>query len=928
MKKALKIFAIVLLALIVLIVSVPFLFKGKLFEIVQEQINNNVNATVKFDDFNVSIFHSFPSLTVTLDELSVVGVDTFEGDTLAYLKQFYVDLDIMSVINGEQIEVEAIVLNNPVIRGRVLKDSSASWDIAMPSEEVAVEDTLAEDATDTSATQFKLGLERFEIIDADIIYDDVPGNTYAHINDFDFLLTGDFTQDFTSLDITMAIAELTAKSGGVGYLKQAEFEFIAGIDADLANAKYVFKENNLRLNNLELGFDGSVDMPESGDINMDLTFGAKKTTFKNILSLVPAVYLTDFASVKTDGKLALDGSAKGTFNGDKEQYPAFDLKLVVENAMFKYPDLPGSVDNVNINLAVTNPDGILDNTVVDLSTFHVEFSGNPFDVNLLVRTPMSDPLLKCGFNGTIDLGKLKDVIPLEGTELTGVITSDISLEGNLSTLEKEQYEEFKALGNLNIANLDYKSEDLPQGATIKSTHIEFAPKYVTLHEFDSKVGKSDFKLDGKLENFIPYALADGTLKGTLNLTSNVIDVNEFMGEEETAETEVVAEEETVAEDTVQEVGDPVEVPKNIDFVLTTNIVKILYDKMDITDVAGKVIVRGGKAQLENLDMYLLDGSMKLNGYYSTEDLAKPTIDFGMDIKDFDISTTYNSVSTMQELVPYAEKADGKFSMALAINSLVDNAMSPILNTLDGEGSIATKQITAEGGKLANQIADKLKDDKYRKYEFKNVNADFTIEDGNITLKPFKTEFNGNKATVEGVSNLDQTIDYTIATEVPRSNLGGAANSVIEGLNALAADNGVNAGIGDIILVDMLIDGTMDDPKVKFKLGTASSDGSSSSLSGMAKDELMRQKAELEAKAKAEATKLKAEAEAKVAKAKAEAAAKAKAAKEKAEAEAKAKAAKIKAEADAKAAAAKKKAEEEAKSKAKSYSDQAKQKLKW
>lgn len=902
MKKTLKIISIVVLALVVLVVSIPFIFKGKLLEIAQNEINKNINATVKFDNFDVSIFKSFPSLTVTLDEFSVVGVDKFQGDTLAYLKQMYVDLDIMSVINGGQIKIQSIVLDSPVIRGLVLADSSANWDIA--------KDTGSETdtTTDTAATKFQLGLKRFEIINADIVYDDKPGKTYAELKGFNFLLKGDFTQDFTSLDINMAIKELTAKSNGIAYLKKADVEFIAGIEADLVKSKYVFKDNNLRINNLELGFEGSVEMPDDENINMDVKFGAKKTSFKNILSLVPAIYLTDFASVKTDGKLTLNGNAKGTFNSLKELYPAFDLKLIVEKAMFKYPDLPGSCTDIDINLAINNPDGLLDHTVIDMSKFHVSFSGNPFDMTLMVRTPISDPLIKCGLIGTIDLGKLKEIVPLDGMDLSGIINSDVQLEGNLSTIEQEKYEDFKALGNIRISALNYKDTSFPQGITINTSHIEFSPKFVTLHEFDSKVGKSDFKLTGKLENFIPYIFADGTVRGELNLVSSLIDVNELMGTDTT----------TAAEDTAQATGDPVIVPKNIEFLMTTAISSILYDKMNITAVAGKISVKDGKASLDNLNMKMLGGSMGLNGYYSTENVSKPVMDFGMTIKDFDIQSTYNQVSSVKEMLPYAEKAKGQYSMSLSINTLVDNSMSPILNTLDGKGGMETKQIVAEGGKLANEIADKLHDDKYRQYEFKNMKANFKIEDGNIILDPFTTQFNGNTATIEGVSNLDQTIKYKIATEIPRANLGGAANSVIEGLNALAKDNGVNASVGDIIVVDMLFTGVASDPKVGFKLGTKSSDGSSNNASlDKAKAELMKKKAELEAKARAEAEAAKAQAQAAV-----------NDAKNKAEAQAKAAADKAKADAEAKANAAKKKIEEDAKNKAKNYSEDAKSKLKW
>ncbi|MCB0381690.1 MAG: hypothetical protein KDD24_10570, partial [Flavobacteriales bacterium] len=190
----------------------------------------------------------------------------------------------------------------------------------------------------------------------------------------------------------------------------------AAIEADLANSKYTFKDNEFKINELILGMNGWLAMP-ADDIDMDLTFFAKKTDFKNILSMIPAVYMTDFATVKTDGKLALDGHAKGTYSETK--MPAFGMKLIVEKAMFKYPDLPKSVNNINVDLRITNPDGDLDHTIVDLKTFHMEMAGNPIDANLYVKTPISDADIKAGLKANFNLASLKDVMPLEGNDEIG-----------------------------------------------------------------------------------------------------------------------------------------------------------------------------------------------------------------------------------------------------------------------------------------------------------------------------------------------------------------------------------------------------------------------------------------------------------------------------------------------------------------------------
>ena len=75
---------------------------------------------------------------------------------------------------------------------------------------------------------------------------------------------------------------------------------------------------------------------------------------------------------KENGSLALDGYAKGRMVGD--QLPAFALNLTVADAMFHYPDLPKSAENIAIDLHVKNPGGSEDNTIVDLNQFHVELA--------------------------------------------------------------------------------------------------------------------------------------------------------------------------------------------------------------------------------------------------------------------------------------------------------------------------------------------------------------------------------------------------------------------------------------------------------------------------------------------------------------------------------------------------------------------------
>jgi hypothetical protein len=915
MKKVLKIFGILIVLLLAAIVLLPIIFKDDILQKVKDEANNNLNAKVDFGEFDLGLISTFPDFTFYIKAVTVDGVGEFEGVRLADIGELNLSVDLMSVLSGDEINIKTIQLLQPKLHVIVKENGLANYDIAKASEDDEVE--TIEDSSDTEeASAFKMALQQLLITEADLIYDDQQGKMYANIKQLNFSLSGDFTADFTSLVTKTTIEALTFKMEGIPYLNKTEIEIKADVDADLANSKYTFKENSFRLNRLVLGLDGWLALL-GDDMDMDLKFNTAQTEFKHILSLIPAVYAKDFESVKTAGKLSLNGFAKGQLVG--ESYPAFGVQLGIADAMFKYPDLPKSVDNIQVAVDVKSPGGDLDKMIIDVSKFHVELAANPFDLQLLLKTPMSDPYIKAGFDGTIVLGSLKDVVPLEeGDELAGTIKTDIHLEGNQSSIDKEEYENFKADGNLLVTALTYKSKALPYAVVVNKMEMVFSPKFVALNSFDVLVGRSDFQMNGKLENFIPYALDDkAILKGILTVNSKKLDLSEFMEEEEAtpAEGDVA----TAGGEAAEEPMEVVEIPDNIDFELNANFQAIHMDSLNINNMVGKITIRNQKMALENTGMALLGGQMNATGYYETTNKLAPTFDFKAGIKQFDVQQTVTTFNTVQEMAPLFKDATGKYSTTLSIKGTLNEKMEPDYNTLFGNGNLQTHDVVVKGFKALNKIADKLKKDELKQIEMKNVNIAYEIKEGKVFLDPFDVKVGNIKSTISGWNSFDQTLEYNMDIAIPRAEFGGAANKAAEELlGSLGGKLGVGGQLKlpEIIKMRAKITGTNDDPKVNITpAGTEGGDDSGSAKDKL-KDELDKKRKEAEDKARAEAERLKKEAEAKKKQLENDAKQKADEAKRKAQAEADRKKKEAEQKAKEEADRAKKKAEEDAKKKLK------------
>ena len=797
-KKILKWLGILLLLLLIFIIAAPFMFKGKIIAFVKEEANKQLNAKVDFGEFDLTLLSSFPNFTLSIDKVSVANIGVFEGDTLLSVKNLTATVDLMSVINGDQYKIRGVLLDGPRIHAIVLADGKANWDITKP-------DSTPAAAASTEPTKFKMSLKKLEIRNAHIVYDDASMGMYSALENFNYTMSGDFTQDNFEMENEMSIDALTVRYGGIAYMNKVKTVVKAALEADMPNMKFTFKQNEIALNELSMGIDGFVAMPKD-DIDMDIKFKANQTEFKNILSLVPAVYTKDYASIKTAGKFALDAYAKGTYNDKK--MPAFGANIKVDDAMFKYPSLPKSVNDIAIDVAVKNADGDPDHTITDIKKFHMEMAGNPIDMNMHIETPVSDPNINGAIMGKLNLASMKEIVPMEGSDLNGNVTMDVKMKGKMSSIEKEKYDEFDAEGTIIIMDMNYKSADLPQGMTIKSMTMNFSPQYVELRGFDSKIGKSDIQANGMIENIMQYVFKDSLLQGTFSMKSSVMDLNEFMSDDEGAAP--------AATDTA-----PLsifEVPRNIDFILNSSIGKLIYDDIDITNVAGSIIIRDSKVMMNNLKMNLMKGSMVMSGVYSTINPKVPAVDFDLGITDFDIPSTFMYVNTVQKLAPVAQYATGRFSTQFKYTSNLDAAMMPDMKTMNGDGKLQTKGVVVSGFEPLNKLADALGGmDKFKKAEFSNLDISYHIKDGKVSTDEFPFKSGSLSGNIFGSTALDQTIDYTMKMEIPTGDMpSGAKAMVTKQLSAVNA-LGANFKMPEKVKIDALFGGTTTKPTVKTSM---------------------------------------------------------------------------------------------------------------
>ena len=787
----------VLALVLALLLVLPLLFRDRIAARVKTAVNQSLDARVDWRDVGLSFFRDFPSLTLTLDDLTAVGVGRFQGDTLAAVRHLRVALNLASVLGsavsggGRPVVVRAVELDQPRLRLIALEDGTANWDITRK--------TPAQ-AQPPAGKPLAVSLKRFEIKDAAVSFDNRKAKLKALVEGYDQSLTGDFSRDLVAIRTEAGADTVSVTFAGIPYLNRVRLDLAADVQADLARKSYTLKDTRLRLNDLQLGVSGTAGTA-GRNTTLDLTFNAPSTKFLSILSLVPAVYAHDFDKVKTSGTFAVSGRVKGEY-GDSA-FPSLALAAKVNNAAFQYPDLPLPARDIALDLSISNPGGSADSTVVRLQKFHLLIGRNPVDATLALRTPISDPDVDARVKGRVDLADVRRTLKLEGIDqLAGTVSADAAVRTRMSSVERKQYDRVAASGTVDVAGLTVKGKSLPHPLAIQQASLRLAPEKAELRSFQGSIGSSDVQATGSIENLLAFVMRDDTLRGNATVRSNRFNLDEWRSGE--GDLQIIP------------------VPPKIDFGLDATVAELTYDKLRMTNARGRLRVKDQRVTLEDFRMNTLGGEIGVTGFYETTHPAKPTFDVGLKMARLDIPSAFQAFTTVQMLAPVAKYAVGKMSTDLHVNGALGKNMLPLFPGLTGGGTLQTSEVELHDFPALDKIVDVTKLRFFDNPTLNALKAAFRIREGRLFVQPFDVKLGGTTIRVAGSNGLDQSLQYTLGLRVPRSMLGGEANQAVAGLVSKAGGAGIDLGAAPEIPLDIQLGGTVTNPAVKVDLGSLAS----------------------------------------------------------------------------------------------------------
>ena len=461
MKKTLKItgaiFSVILIILIFLVLT-PVIFREKFAEVVKSTANKKLKTELNFSGMDVSFFHHFPNLTITLTDFSLKSSPPFANDTLITARDISFGVNLVSIFSGP-IKINRVYLN----KGRVLlkynEKGSSNFDVFGSGSDTT------KPAQQTSGEDVAIKIEKIIFIKTDFIYSDpsIPLQIIAH--GINYTGQSDLSKDILRLASKVQIDSLDFSYNHISYLrsKPVKANLVTRIDMNTLNMK--FEKNDLHIKDIPFEFKGDFNFRKDG-----------YTFFISLFSMVGEEYASGslwlvsskniFVSLRADVNLNLENWAKGfgvkdvdlkglfsmKIKAEGEYYtgqnpgsskpdtiplsiPDFTITSALRNGFFHDRKLPGSVKGISFDLKASSKNHDYRTVNLLVENLKAEFMKNKIEGYLRLKG-LEDMPLEAYLATHVNLEDIGKIIPLDSLNLKGMLDLNLKIDGKYSPSKK------------------------------------------------------------------------------------------------------------------------------------------------------------------------------------------------------------------------------------------------------------------------------------------------------------------------------------------------------------------------------------------------------------------------------------------------------------------------------------------------------------
>lgn len=421
--KIVKYTGISLGVLLLFMFLLPVLFPSFVSDKIKGWANNSIESTLNFSKARLSFFNHFPSLTLTLYDVSLTGSAPFKKDTLVVAKEMAFGVDLASLL-GKTIHIDEVYITKGNLNVLVNKQGQPNYNIYINK------DTITTKQSKDSSTA-ALKLERIQIEQCALTYNDQSIPMVITAQQLDYVGKGDLSKAIFDLSSEVKMQAVNFSYDGQQYVENKNLNAQLITKINTHSLSFIFEKNNLRINQLPVSFNGFFDFLKNG-YKMDFNLKTGRTAFKNLFTALPPAAVTWINKTTVEGDIEMDASLKGSYIAAESIAPDLRFNMLIKQGSIAAKKIKDPVEDIFINFHFTLPGLNTDKLKIEVDSLHARLGKD--EVGLKLKTEgLTYPHVKGNLGVRADIEKWNRTLAIDETlDLKGQLNIAANFNGQLN----------------------------------------------------------------------------------------------------------------------------------------------------------------------------------------------------------------------------------------------------------------------------------------------------------------------------------------------------------------------------------------------------------------------------------------------------------------------------------------------------------------
>ncbi len=478
--------------------------------------------------------------------------------------------------------------------------------------------------------------------------------------------------------------------------------------------------------------------------------------------------------------------------------------------------IDGKMDNLAVamvddttNIHVTIPDGqakiLMRDDILNGADPRLDVQFNLADIAVSMDDSLKVEILSPVGSADVDMASVKNCIKIAANaNMSGMkLESGAAFKGTTQAIalkldclyddrKPDVLDMVQPVAKLTMSEANFAVDGLPYPVIIPQIVVDFDKDNAKLHTCQLNLGNSRMTLQGTIGQINDWMKSQALLLGDIRLKGSLVDVGQLMDltsgigceEEETVSANAPADNNnggaspsategssSIPDAATLAEADPFMVPKDVKFVVTTDIETIQMNENSFNNVRGALTIDDGVLVLEEMGFTSKAAKMQLTALYKSPRRNNLFVGWNFHLLDIDIAEMIRLVPEIDTIMPMISSFAGKAEFHLAGETSLFADYSPKMSTLKAVAAIEGKDLTVLDSETFGTI---------KKYLFKEsttnkidtMSVELAVARKKMTLYPMLVGWDKYEAVISGTHTIVDAMPFNYHISITKCPLVG------------------------------------------------------------------------------------------------------------------------------------------------------------